>query len=463
MNRLAREIKTRPAGLLRSLLMGAMMQLCAGPIQAAMTLTEAVAIAQANDPWLAGSEFRQHAIEAESTAAGTLPDPMVSLGIANLPTDTFDFDQEAMTQLKVGVSQLFPRGDSLALNQKRLALLGSQHPYQREDRRAQVAVTIAHLWLEAFRAKETIRLIEQDRELFEHLVDVAQSSYSSAMGRTRQQDLVRAQLELTRLEDRLTVLHERREMAHSSLGEWLRTTPDSRIGPATRWPQEGTGDLALTNTLPGIELQHPELYIAGGETSPQIMATYLRDHPALLSMDRRIDASEAGVELAEQKYRPQWSVNASYGYREDDPMDNDRADFFSIGVAFDLPLFTSKRQDQQVQSAIASAEALRTEKWLLLRKMIAAFETQRSRLLRLNQRQDLYRSRLLQEMNEQAEASLTAYTTDDGDFSEVVRARIDELNARIDALDIEIDRLKSISQLNYFFTTSSGSSEGETS
>ena len=288
----------------------------------------------------------------------------------------------------------------------------------------------------------------------------AQSSYSSALGRTRQQDLVRAQLELTRLEDRLTVLHERREMAHSGLGEWLRKAPDSRVSSATRWSREATG---LATTLPGIELQHPELYVSGGDTSPQIMATYLRDHPALLSIDRRIDASEAGVELAEQKYRPQWSVNASYGYREDDPMDNDRADFFSIGVAFDLPLFTSKRQDQQVQSAIATAEALRTEKWLLLRKMIAAFETQRSRLLRLNQRQDLYRSRLLQEMHEQAEASLTAYTTDDGDFSEVVRARIDELNARIDALDIEIDRLKSISQLNYFFTSSNGSPEGEAS
>ena len=134
-----------------------------------------------------------------------------------------------------------------------------------------------------------------------------------------------------------------------------------------------------------------------------------------------------------------------------------------MGVAFDLPLFTSKRQDQQLQSAIASSEALRTEKWLALRKMVAAFETQRSRLLRLNQRQSLYQSRLLQEMQEQAEASLTAYTNDDGDFSEVVRARIAELNARIDALDIEIDRLKTISQLNYFFATASGDAGGETS
>ena len=100
---------------------------------------------------------------------------------------------------------------------------------------------------------------------------------------------------------------------------------------------------------------------------------------------------------------------------------------------------------------------------LLLRNMIADFEAQRARLLRINQRRDLYGSRLLQEMQEQAEASLTAYTHDDGDFSEVVRARIAELNARIEALDIEIDRLKTISQINYFFATSSHAVEGEAS
>ena len=116
-----------------------------------------------------------------------------------------------------------------------------------------------------------------------------------------------------------------------------------------------------------------------------------------------------------------------------------------------------------MQSAIAGTEVLRTEKQLALRSMLANFETQRARLWRIEQRRQLYHSRLLREMQEQAEASLTAYTHDDGDFSEVVRARIAELNARIDALDIEVERLKIISQLNYFFATSSANAAGEPS
>ena len=471
MKLLARNERPLQPGLMHCALLAGLLHLCAWPAQGAMTLTltltEAVGIAQRNDPWLAGSEFRQQAIEAQGIAAGTLPDPVVSVGFANMPTDTFDFDQEAMTQFKVGVTQMFPRGQSRAIDQKRLSLLGAQYPYQREDRRAKVAVNIANLWLEAFRAKESIRLIEADRALFEDLVDVAQSSYSSAVGRTRQQDLIRAQLELTRLEDRLAVLHERREMSRAKLQEWLRAYPGELPPEGAQWQAGSSATFALADTLPIIELRHPALYEAGADVSTQDIATYLRDHPAILGLDRKIDASRAGIELAEQKYRPQWSVNASYGYREDNPRDNlamdtDRPDFFSFGVAFDLPLFTSKRQDRQVQSAIAGSEAVRTEKWLALRKLIAAFETQRARLLRLNQRRSLYQSRLLEEMQEQAEASLTAYTSDDGDFSEVVRARIDELNARIDALDIDIDRLKTISQLNYFFTTSSSHTAGET-
>ena len=54
-------------------------------------------------------------------------------------------------------------------------------------------------------------------------------------------------------------------------------------------------------------------------------------------------------------------------------------------------------------------------------------------------------------MHNQAEASLIAYTNDDGDFAEVIRSRIAVLNASIDSLSIDVERQKNIVQLNYFF------------
>ncbi len=445
-----------------ALLLAASLGYCGGA-SADLTLAEAVAIAQRNDPWLLGSEFRQQAMAADAVVAGSLPDPMVDLAFANLPTDTFDFDQEAMTQFKVGVVQAFPRGDSRALDRQRLHLLGEQFPYQRDERRARLEVNVANVWLDAWQARESIRLIEDDRQLFEQLVDVAESSYASAVGRTRQQDLVRAQLELTRLEDRLSVLHERQETSSAKLAEWLRPGPDGAASGRDQWVPGAHSTPPLADQLPDIPLQHPELLQGGALASQAEIAALLVGHPALRSLDSQIDASRIDVELARQKYLPEWKLNASYGYREGGPMGQDRPDFFSVGLAFDLPLFTSRRQDQQLQSAIAGSEAMRTEKMLALRTMVASFETQYARLQRLDERRQLYRARLLPQMQQQAEASLSAYTRDDGDFAEVVRARIAELNARIEALGIDVQRLQIITQLNYFFATSGAAAPGEPS
>jgi septum formation topological specificity factor MinE len=119
-----------------------------------------------------------------------------------------------------------------------------------------------------------------------------------------------------------------------------------------------------------------------------------------------------------------------------------------------VPLFTANRQDKEYSAAVSNREAIRTERWQLLRKLKAGFETSRAQLIRLNERRELYQSSLLPQMNEQAAASLTAYTNDDGDFAEVVRARIAELNAKIDALNIDVDRQKTIIQINYYLTAS---------
>ena len=51
-----------------------------------------------NDLWILANQMQQSAMEAESVAANSLPDPKLSLGLANLPTDSFEFAQEPMTQ-----------------------------------------------------------------------------------------------------------------------------------------------------------------------------------------------------------------------------------------------------------------------------------------------------------------------------------------------------------------------------
>jgi len=417
-----------------------------------------VKTAQKNDPWLTGNKHQQQAVESMSHAANSMPDPKMSVGLANLPTNGFDFNQEGMTQLKVGITQMFPRGDTLAIKNQQLRIESEAYPFQRADRKAKVAVTVGTLWLDAYRVQQSINLIESNRSLFEQLADVAQASYSSALGKTRQQDIVRAQLELTQLDDRLDILAQQQNAYLGMMSQWLSSAFLANNGANTAQDTISAisqlHTMQLTQQLPDLDLLNAQLVFGKTWLPVEELANYFANHPAVFALDKKISATKTGINLAEQQYKPEWAVNASYGYRDDDPMGNSRADFISVGVTFDLPLFTENRQDMAVKSAISQTEAVKTEKILLLRQLLGAFSSGKGRLLRLNDRKSLYQNKLLPQIHDQAEASLTAYTNDDGDFSEVVRSRIAVLNAQIEQLKISVEEQKIILELNYLFAGS---------
>tara|TARA_R110000772_G_scaffold217948_3_gene328549 strand:- start:48282 stop:49595 length:1314 start_codon:yes stop_codon:yes gene_type:complete len=392
---------------------------------AALTRDRAIALAVAADPWLAGSAYRQQALSDEAAAANSLPDPRINMTAGNLPLDTFDINQEAMTQFTVGVTQAFPRGDSRALAAQQKVRLAEQEPLLRADRAAQVERTVTQLWFAAYLAQETIALVEHSRGLFRQLYDAARLRYAAALGTTRQQDLVRAQLELTRLEDRLVGLQERRAAAQRRMAEWIG---DSALLPLL------APDVSGSVEVPATTQQYRDLFVR---------------HPALQALDKRVEAMSTEVELARQGYKPAWGVSAQYGYRDDDPLGRDRADLFSVGVTFDLPLFTADRQDRQVGAATARVEALRTDRQLLARQLLAELQTALARLQRVQEREALYAQQLLPQMADQAEAALAAYNNDDGDFTEAVRARIAELDARMESLTISVERWQLLAQVDY--------------
>lgn len=414
-----------------------------------LTIEKAIKTAQKNDPWLTGNIHKQKSLESMSTAVGTLPDPKISIGLANLPTNGFDFGQEGMTQAKIGITQMFPRGDKLDIQSEQLRIKSEAFPFQRQDREAKVAVTVGTIWLDAYRVQESIALIERNRSLFEQLVEVVDASYSSGLGKTRQQDLIRAQLELTRLEDRLDKLQQQKSRFEGMLSQWLTVLSDNNAqSDNIAIPIHG---LELSKPLPQIGLLNNDLVQSKSWLKDKELVQYFSNHPSVVAIDKKIKATKTGIKLAEQKYKPEWGVTASYGYRADDPMGNSRADLFSIGVTFDLPIFTENRQDQEVKSAISETESVKTEKLLLLRQLLGAYSSAKGRLQRLQDRQILYRTKLLPQMHEQAEASLTAYTNDDGDFSETVRSRIAVLNAEIDELTLNVEQQKLHLELNYLF------------
>jgi len=401
--------------------------------QQTLSLQQAIRYAVNNDPWLKGNKLNEQALLAESVADGELPDPSLRVGLLNLATDTFDFDQEPMSQFTVGLAQTFPRGDTLKLKRRQKREQSAAYPFLRADRKARGALKVSLLWLDIYLAQQSVALIENNRYLFEQLVDVAHANYTATSGSTRQQDVIRAELELSRLKDRLSHLWQDHDTAQQALGEWLSAELVNRAFPDN--------------------LQNNALTASGFDDQQQTMARIVQ-HPRVLAIDRKIESITTGLELAHQQYKPEWGINAAYAYRDDAPGGDGRADFVSMGITVDLPLFTANRQDQRVSAASHRRAAAQTERDLLLRELLSGYQQAGAELLRLDEREKLYQQYLLPQMHDQADATLSAYTSDGGDFAEVMRARIAELNTKIMALQLKVKRQKTLAKMHYFVVAS---------
>ncbi|MBL4580171.1 MAG: TolC family protein, partial [Gammaproteobacteria bacterium] len=206
--------------------------------------------------------------------------------------------------------------------------------------------------------------------------------------------------------------------------------------------------LPFSQDLPELEPPESEL-----NSLPQALE-FFENHPKIRVNDKQIEIAQTQVEITKQSFKPSFNVGASYGYRDRSRLGIDRADFISLDLSFDLPLFTENRQKPRLRASQYRASAKQTERILLIKDLFANYQQAMAQLVVLDERKAIYNDYLLSQLTDLTEATLSSYTADEGDFEEVMRAYIAELNAKIELLQIDIERLKVISLLDYLLTTS---------
>jgi len=87
--------------------------LVAGQSHADLDIDESVRLALLGDPVIAASRARSQALSEAAIADGQLSDPKLKTGLYNVPLDDFDLREDPATQLRLGIEQSFPRGDTL--------------------------------------------------------------------------------------------------------------------------------------------------------------------------------------------------------------------------------------------------------------------------------------------------------------------------------------------------------------
>ena len=243
-----------------------------------------------------------------------------------------------------------------------------------------------------------------------------------AVGRKTQSDVLRAELELRRLDDRLIEAGRSRSAAQGLLSRWLGK--DAYRPIAIKLPN--------WERLPVLDT----------------LRENLESHPMLHAADAEIDARQAKVGIAEEKGRPGWALDLGYGFRDGFlPNGEPRSDFVSLSVVVDLPIFRKNRQDRDLAAALSARRAAVSGKERVAADLRSQLNVEYARWTDLTRRLALYETDILDLSGGRAEAAMLAYQSDTGDFSDVMLGQIDHLNTRLEHIRLQVQRAQSYAVL----------------
>ena len=411
-----------------------------------LSLEQALQLAIQYDPLLKGNAHRKDRFNAEAEASSYWANPQVSASVQNLPTDGFAFDQEPMTQFKVGLKQQLPRGDENLYSQQKYQVMADQMSVESQARKAWLKREVTLTWLDWVYATRRIGLLDKEKSLLTQLLDFTDSRYSQGVGAAAQQDILQVRLALLSLDDKYVQAYQQKNEARSALSKWFGAPLDESVSaPLTQSTRDAIevdailndSNLSLSSFLTVIENSEP--------------FSILQHHPEAMLLQIQTQIEAQNVNIAREQTKSQWAFEASYGYRQDAQNGASRADFVSLGVQVDLPFFNKSRQDASIAAAASKMSASETDFRLKVNELAANAEVLKSRLSALSERKALYETALIGETRQLSEAELTAYTTDTGDISDVVNANLKQVQVQDDLLKIDIERARTLASLAYLY------------
>ena len=113
----------------------------------------------------------------------------------------------------------------------------------------------------------------------------------------------------------------------------------------------------------------------------------------------------------------------------------------------DLPFFSGNRQDRKLAAALSEHSAARYSRRELKTRLRSWLDAEHVRWTDLTRRLSLYETQILDQSEGQAQAALLAYQSDTGDFSDVMRGYIDDLNTRLEYIRLQVERAQSYATL----------------
>ena len=299
--------------------------------QPMLVLEDVIAEALNKNPEVQSALHAVNALKRHVPQVRSLPDPIVSVGWAG-NIAPFSLQQGDPSSYRgVTASEQFPYPGKLKLRGEIASKEAdaAQADYVAVRRRVESEVKAAYY--DYFYFDKAIQTTNRNKELLEKLSKISEARYR--VGKAMQADVLRSQVEISLLIEKLTMLEQQRATAQARLNVYMVRTPESPLPPAAE----------VEPATIGYSLEELYALAAGNDT-------------AVLRNSAMVERGRLGIALAQREYKP--DIGVSYMYQQRSAM----PDMNGVTVSVNIPIFYKNKQRQGVAEAsegLISAEKMR--------------------------------------------------------------------------------------------------------
>ncbi|HEX6502853.1 MAG TPA: TolC family protein [Terriglobales bacterium] len=356
----------------------------------AMTLEEVERQAMANNPEIRSVEARVAVAQARRRAAGALDDPMLMYRNWGTPLHRpWDWNQ---AQHMVMYQQTLPGPGKRAARTEVANRQAAESETQIEVVRREIGVRIRKAYFDLLRSTDEHRIHDQQMELSKQALQSATVKYT--VGRVPQQDVVKAQIAITRLADHLVMLDEQEESARAELNTLMGRDPGT--------PLEVTGEYGMTRVLPQLE---------------DLERIALESRPELKVIAATGNVSDAQVALARKAYAPDFTVAGGYMLMPEGSLFRNN---YMAEVTVSLPWLNRRKHDSEIKEAQAAVQVVRSEQSAQINAAFLEIQQSLIRARAAERSLKLYRDTLRPQAEAALKSAAAAYQQDRTDFLNLV-------------------------------------------
>jgi len=369
-----------------------------------VTLAQVYARLDTHSPRLAVASARVDAAQARIGPAGRWPDPSLQFQLMNRDLPGFGLNKTlGMNQIQL--MQMVPIAGRTGLAQEAASAEALAEEASAREAGAEVRARAAMSFYDLYAAERSLSVMTGSRRLLTDVGRAAEVMY--AEGRGSQADVLRAQVELARMDEEIIGMEAMRESMKARLAAMLVLPADSLPDPALP---------LMPATLPARD---------------SLERLALEYRPMIEAGRARISAADATARRVGREIWPDLTLGVIYGQR---PMDGETERMMSLMFGFTLPITAGSNQKQMAAEARAMAAMYSADLAEMATSTRARIGELHADLVRFHRLTALYRTTLLPQAEASATSAEAGYRSGLAPFMALLDARMTVLRVRVDLI-----------------------------